>query len=257
MIIYFSGTGNSARVAHRLASLLADNRILELAGETLINPLSTLIDVAGNSERIVWVFPTYSWGVPPVVVRFIRKCRMSDAAGNARQYMVTTCGDDMANTDKQWRKLLAARGANPCGSYAVVMPNTYTLMSGFDVDSPELSAQKLADSEESIRQVAEAIATDAPDMLVRGSFAWLKSSIIYPWFIRHAMSAKPFHATAECTSCSLCARSCPMNNITMHDGRPRWDDNCALCLRCYHICPHHAIAYGKKTHDKGQWQCPK
>lgn len=56
--------------------------------------------------------------------------------------------------------------------------------------------------------------------MTRGSWAWLKTYIIYPWFAAFCMSPRPFHATAACTSCSLCARSCPLSNITMSPFPP-------------------------------------
>ena len=137
------------------------------------------------------------------------------------------------------------------------MPNTYTLMKGFDVDTPDLAARKLSEAVGRVRDIAAAIKNDGPSELVRGSFPWVKSAVIYPWFVRFAMSPKPFHAKGGCISCGLCARGCPMRNIRMVGETPVWGNNCALCLRCYHYCPRNAVAYGDKTVGKGQWQCPK
>ena len=36
--------------------------------------------------------------------------------------------------------------------------------------------------------------------------------------------------------------------------RPTWGPNCALCMRCYHLCPNHAINYGRETENKGQYR---
>lgn len=44
-----------------------------------------------------------------------------------------------------------------------------------------------------------------------------------------------------------------MNNIKVTD-RPVWGDNCTQCLACYHICPVHAVEYGKVTAKKGQYK---
>ena len=76
MIICFSGTGNSAAVASRLSVLLDDESLVLLRGEVLIGekPALTL-----KGERIIWVFPTYSWGVPPVVADFIRRVEIAGA----------------------------------------------------------------------------------------------------------------------------------------------------------------------------------
>ena len=217
--------------------------IVELTGELLLRPAATVLEVPAG-EPVVWVFPIYSWGVPPVVAHFIRKCKIK-GAHEARHYLVCTCGDDIGVADNQWRQLTGRRGWSPRGSFSVQMPNTYVLMKGFDVDSPEVAAGKLQSMPERVDHVAKAIERDfTGNDVVRGSMAWLKSAVVYPFFRRFCMSPRPFHSTAACTACGLCSRSCPMENIGMEDGHPCWGNRCALCLRCYHICPTHAVAYG-------------
>lgn len=256
MILYFSGTGNTRHAALRLASLLGETDVREFTPEMLLHPGDATLNMADGDRRLIWAFPTYSWGLPPVVAGFIRHFKPGHNVPEATHIMLTTCGDDMGLADKQWRSLMQKRGFAAAGAYAVVMPNTYTLMKGFDVDSPELSASKLAASENALADIAGSISTGGRDILIRKAFSWVKSKIIYPWFIRHAMSPKPFHANEACISCSKCAATCPVANILMAEGRPQWGDECAMCLRCYHTCPRRAIAYGKTTDGKGQWLCP-
>lgn len=251
MIIYFSGTGNTRYCALMLADILGES-MHELTAAELTDPASANIDT--DNELVIWAFPTYSWGMPPVVADFIAKARMCDNMRRALHYMLTTCGDDMGYTDRQWRKLISKRGLTAAGAYAVIMPNTYTLMKGFDVDAPELAHNKVTAAADRIAIIAKAIREGSSDMPIRGSFPWFKSAIIYPWFKRFAMSPEPFLTNAACTACGLCSRICPMNNITPNaDGTPVWGKNCALCLRCYHSCPRRAICYGKATDGKGQW----
>lgn len=252
MIIYFSGTGNTRLCAMQLAEHLEES-LHELSPDELRSPASGPVPCGPDDRRIIWAFPTYSWGMPPVVERYILQAQ-AGAAADATHYMLTTCGDDIGLTDRQWRRAVESRGWRAAEAFSVNMPNTYVLMKGFDVDDPAVAAAKVAAAPERIAAIAEAIAsgTPLPDPLTRGSFPALKSRVIYPWFRRFAMSPKPFHATEGCVGCTLCARQCPMANITMRDGRPSWGSQCALCLRCYHICPRHAIAYGTKTTAKGQ-----
>lgn len=247
MILCFSGTGNSRYVADMLAERLNDR-------------LTHYPDVPADvkcGERVVWVFPVYSWGVPPVVKQWARD--IADVlATTGNHYAVMTCGDEAGNADRRWRRLMSELKLTAADVYTVIMPNTYVTMKGFDVDTPEIAQAKLDAAPETVEQVAHQIdgkqhTGKVWQHYVRGPWAGIKTSIIYPWFVRYAMSPRPFHSTDTCVGCGLCARSCPTLNITMADRRPHWGDKCALCLRCYHICPHHAVAYGKATRDKGRY----
>jgi NAD-dependent dihydropyrimidine dehydrogenase PreA subunit len=288
MIIYFSGTGNSKLVAERLHQHFYPNdkrqsHLYELFGDRLLHPNKQLINLEAMLEAetaaqkeaefafaegaiaktavgkamVVWVFPIYSWGVPPIVLRFIDKVKLK-GGDEARHYMVCTCGDDIGRADDQWRQHLSQRGWTPRGAFSVIMPNTYVCMKGFDVDSKELEAEKLAAMPARVDEIAAAIERGYADSdVTRGSWAWLKTNVVYGWFRAFQMSPMPFQADAQkCSSCGLCARSCPLMNIQLKDGRPQWGPSCTMCLRCYHRCPTKAIAYGKQTAEKGQYRSP-
>ena len=246
MIILFSGTGNSLHIANILSETLGD-RIVKLPVK------DNVVDCLDN-DRVIWVFPVYSWGVPPVVARWIAELSIA-GADKAVHHAVMTCGDDVGMADRMWRKAIEKRGWKAAGAYSVIMPNTYVLMKGFDVDSPEVASEKIEAASPRTKAIAESILKNGSARIaevVRGAFPWVKTKIIYPWFVRFDMSPKPFHSTDACVGCGLCAQACPLSNILMVESRPQWGDNCALCLGCYHTCPHHAVAYGKATLRKGR-----
>ena len=258
MILCFSGTGNSLQAAR----LLGEHLSLEVVSLPL-DPSHE--EAVAAADTIVWVCPVYSWGVPPVVLDAISRLPI---APGSRHHLVATCGDDSGLTDRMFRRAIAARSASSGVVATVIMPNNYVTFPGFNIDSPELAASKLAAVPARIAEVASLITAGSADTSVtRGSFPRFKTSVIYPWFVDHAMSPRPFRTTDTCTSCGLCASTCPTRNIamTLPPGadaaaaarpRPSWGDNCAFCLRCYHICPHHAIAHGRTTRSKGQYLNP-
>lgn len=254
MIICFSGTGNTALAARALASHFSNERVLMLSAEQLLNPSATILET--DDSRIVWAFPTYAWGIPPVVERFI-DCVNLKCSASVKHYMLTTCGDDMGYTDRQWRKKMTKRGFSPKGAYAVRMPNTYVFLPGFDVDSKDLATQKLKDAPARIAAIAQSIKEGGSDLLIPGALPWLKSAIIRPFFNKFLMIPKKFGFNQGCTTCGACSRVCPMQNITITPEGPSWLNNCAFCLRCYHSCPRHAITYGKSTNGKGTYLAPK
>lgn len=251
MIIYFSGTGNTAMAALMLANELGDDCMMQMDSKMLLHPEYCALQ--GVRGRIIWAFPTYSWGIPPVVAKFMQEVSADESVENALHYMLTTCGDDIGYADRQWRSLMKKRGWNAVGAFAVQMPNTYVCMKGFDVDSPSLEKKKLSDAPYAVARIAESIINDGHDILIRKSFSWVKTYVIYPWFRKYAMSPKPFKFTESCISCGKCAASCPMSNIRMVNSHPSWSDRCAMCLRCYHICPAHAVDYDNQTASKGQY----
>jgi len=270
MILWFSGTGNSRFAAERLAAHLQE-QMMELTPQLLSKPVKP-----GNTSRIIWVFPVYSWGVPPYIRTVIKNILIDGITTEITHHLVVTCGDDTGLTAGMWRKDIKKRGWK-CGSaFSIQMPNNYVCMKGFDVDPSKLEKEKLQDAPVRIAEVATAILDSeksgiyVSDM-VKGSFALFKSKVIYPWFVRYAMSPKPFHYTDACISCGKCAAICPLDNIIMTTGStasgnnnilprprryPQWGDNCAGCLACYHVCPKHAVEYGNKTIGKGQYLNP-
>lgn len=263
MIVWFSGTGNSKCMAQRLSEHLGDDCVI---------PLPTLSDRIGNLEDdkagdcVLWVIPVYSWGIPPYVRRIIREIE-SSLFCRLTHHLVLICGDDCGMAPEMWRKELKKRSWPTGNSYTVIQPNNYVAMKGFDVDSTEVAEKKLKDSQERVRMIAEDISkfrssASRHDDVVRGSFPRLKTGLIYPWFVRNAMSPKLFYSTDTCISCGKCANICPLDNIEMKihgeeaKSRPHWGRNCAGCLACYHVCPVHAVEYGNKTAHKGQYLNP-
>lgn len=255
MIICFSGTGNSAAVASALSRHLGGEEVVMLQG-TLLCEVAPSLHLSG--ERIVWVFPTYSWGVPPVVAGFIERA-VIEGAERVPHFMVTTCGDDVGRIAPMWHRMISRRRWQPLGAWSVQMPNTYVCMKGFDIDSEDVAQNKLDAMPERVRHIAGRIMTRSSETdVVTGGWSRVKTGVIYPWFRRYAMSPKPFRVSDACIGCGRCARECPTCNIALDPltHRPTWGEHCALCLRCYHYCPVRAIDYGKSTAGKGQYRCP-
>lgn len=251
MIYWFSGTGNSRWAAEQLAQRLGD-RLASIADCIASGDYRHSL---APGESIGWVFPTYSWGPPPVVLDFIAQWHIDGYEKNSTYcYMATTCGDDVGLAVDIFAKALGY--IDLVAAFSIQMPNNYILLPGFDTDPAQVELDKKARAVARIEQVATAIAGHTRTVdVVTGRYKWLKSRIIRPFFVRHMMSDKHFTADADlCNGCGTCAAVCPMRNITISDDhRPQWHGNCAVCLGCIHRCPRRAIQYGSITRHKGRY----
>lgn len=241
MIYYFSGTGNSLHVANELARRL-DDKV-----RAMVRPVSTV------DEEIGLVFPVYAWGIPNVVQTFVRNQLAMLAPNKCYLYTVMTCGDDVGYADRTLELCLKGRLD---AAFSVQMPNTYVCLPGFDVDAPHVSAEKMS----RLPQTLDAIAADVRERacvrrLVRGGMPWVKTYILRPLFNHILLTDRYLHSDASrCSSCGRCVKVCPVGNIDITSGKPRWKTRCTGCLGCYHACPQHAIHFGCMTQNKGQKQ---
>ncbi|MCH5235001.1 MAG: EFR1 family ferrodoxin [Muribaculaceae bacterium] len=253
MVFYFSGTGNSTFVATTLSNFLGQN--LKFIPEVETDKLET------PEDRIVFVFPIYSWGVPPLISKFIQDLgedfwnRVKDSG--ILVDCVMTCGDEVALAPEMIGKELKKFGISLNSIWSVIMPNNYVLLPGFNVDPKELEKKKLESCEGRILEIAQALTRGERRVdVVRGSIPWLKTKLVFPLFKKWGIFPKQWHYSEACISCGKCAAICPMLNVSMKEGHPKWGINCCSCLGCYHICPVHAVEYGNETKKKGQYIFP-
>lgn len=250
MVVYFSGTGNTEHVARTL-------------GDIICEPVVSVTDVKSENlelrgEKLVLAFPIYCWGVPPIVLDYIASLPERFIAEVKERgvpvVMVCTCGDDTGMAPEMLAGALAARGLELRGAWSVTMPNTYVILPGFDVDSSKVTLGKLEEAAPRIAAIAAMIERGEWEMDVhRGSFPWFKTKVIYPMKRTWAVNPRKFRTTQECVRCGRCVTVCPTGNVKMKSGQPAWGPDCAGCLACYHHCPTHAIEYGNRTNNKGQY----
>lgn len=246
MIFWFSGTGNSKHVAHKLSAIL--NEPIEFI------PKHSKKYKLKNEEKLLFVFPVYSWGIPPIVLDFIDILELENFNNNYIS-MICTCGDEVAKSPEMFIKAFSKKGIRVNSIFSVIMPNNYVLLPGFSVDPKDVEQSKLENAPQRIEFIASQIEKkiDIIDV-TRGSIQLLKSKLIYPLFKKWGVFPSKWKVSNDCIGCGLCEQACPINNIKLDDNnKPKWGKNCVSCVACYHICPKNAIQYGSITKNKGQY----
>ena len=238
MILFFSGTGNSNYVAKRIADAL---------GDALVN-LNDRIKSGDTSsvetgERVIIVTPTYAWRIPRVVRDWLRK---TELRGAKQVWFVMTCGSEIGNANKYNRDLCAEKAISCMGTAQIVMPENYIAM--FSAPHADKARQIVAQAEPSIDRAIAAIQRNQSFAPTRNNlYDRFMSGPVNPIFYKFFVKADAFAASSACIGCGQCAKRCPMNNVTLKDGKPVWGRNCTHCMACICYCPVSAIEYGKKS----------
>ena len=248
MIFYFSGCGNSRHVAETLAAGLNDTLVFipEAAREDRYD-----YTLAGG-ESLGFVFPIYAWGPPKLVLDFVKKLTVK--VSEPYVYFACTCGDECGLVEDIFRKAVEQKGWKLDACISLQMPETYIGMPGFKLDSDENAQRKIAASDATLAKYIPRIQNkESFSKMTKGGAAWLKSRLVNPGFSKIAANDKKYLSTEACIHCGKCVEVCPLRNITLEDGRPKWNGHCTMCMACYHHCPVNAIQYGKATVGKGQY----
>ena len=59
-----------------------------------------------------------------------------------------------------------------------------------------------------------------------------------------------FQTNDTCIGCGQCVNNCPMNNISIKDGKPIWGKQCTHCIVGICYCPEEVVEYEKKSIGK-------
>ena len=251
MIFFFSGCGNSRHVAETLAAGLNDTLVFipEAAREGRYE-----YELA-EGERLGFVFPIYAWGPPKLVMDFVKKVAVKvpePVEGPSKRYVyfACTCGDECGLAEDIFRKALEQKGWNLNACFSVQMPETYIGMPGFKLDTDENAQRKIAAADKLLNDCILRLQNkESFSKMTKGGAAWFKSHLINPGFSKMATNDKKYRVTEACIHCGKCVEACPLKNVTLEDGLPKWNG----CMGCYHHCPVNAIQYGNATVGKGQY----
>ena len=238
MILCFSGTGNSKYVAQRIADALGDE-IVNLNDRIKSSDASPV----ETGERLIVVTPTYAWRIPRVVRDWLLK---TELRGAKQVWFVMTCGGEIGNADRYNRELCAEKAISCMGTAQIVMPENYIAM--FSAPQADKAREIVAQAEPSIDRAIAAIQRNQPFAPTRNNlYNRFMSGPVNPIFYKFFVKANAFTASSACIGCGQCVKRCPMNNVTLKDGKPVWGKNCTHCMACICYCPVSAIEYGKKS----------
>jgi len=249
MILWYSGCGNSRFVADELSAKLNDNNMVFIPQAARDKtPLQFQ-----EGEILGIIFPVYSWSVPKLVSEFLRQAKFIGRPSYI--FAACTCGDETGLTIKHLKKDLNKQGLTLDAFFSFQMPETYINLPGFKLDTPENAERKIDCTRTQLEETVNLIRQRAKGNFdkLKGGSSFLKSNILKPLFYGLLITDRKFRVSDQCIGCGICAKNCPLLNITMENDRPKWNGHCTNCMSCYHRCPKNAINFGKASIGKGQY----
>jgi len=229
-IYCFSGTGNTLLICQRMKKVFdskgSKTRLLRIENEDPKNIVP---------ENIIGLaFPVAIFSTYPVVVNFIKGMPKADGT---KVFMVDTMGGLSLGLVSHVKTMLRRKGYNTIGAKEFVMPDNFIPSLDKDLKNPGIMEKAFLK--------AEAYA----EKLWHGKTSW-HSVPVFPaftfWLSQLVFKIPRFRKKSvkmdkdKCVKCGLCAKLCPVKNITMREY-PVFLDKCQLCMRCIAFCSAHAL----------------
>ncbi|MFX1340100.1 MAG: EFR1 family ferrodoxin [Promethearchaeota archaeon] len=245
-IFYYSGTGNSLKIARDISAELENSELIPIAKlweQNIIIP---------QSEKIGLVFPLYFMGCPSIIFEFLTKLELNKV--NYIFAVATSHHGSSGATLYQINKILKKKSKSLNAGFSIRMPGNYIPM--YDIASKESHKRDFEQAKEKIEKLVDIISVNGNK--IDKKFLPFIGSFFNKIFNKNVnKSDNNFYADEKCNSCEICEKICPVNNIRIVDGKPEWQHRCQRCLACIHFCPQEAIQYGKKTVNRKRYHHPE
>lgn len=236
-IVFFSGTGSTAKVANVF------QKFLEAKGKNvIIHELNNRNTITSDKEdMLIILYPVHACNAPEAVYGYIENI---DKVEKIPAVVISVSGGGEITPNTACRlhciKRLEKKGFYVIYEKMIVMPSNWIIptIDGLAIRLLEVLPDKI---EKIINDLSNGvIRRTKPNFINR-----LLSNI--GEFEKHGARycGKRIKANENCTGCGWCEKHCPRTNITVINSKPNFSNKCSLCLKCIYECPQRALAPGK------------
>ena len=239
IIFYFSGTGNSLKVAKDIAETLGNCEFVSMGSPYKLN---------AEYKRIGFVYPVYFSSLLETAKRFIENIDINE---NKDAYFFAVCTGGMTTgglTDIA--HIIAGKGGKlSYGAFIKCFAN-YVCMYPMSEKVSEKTASQVMRTKQVSFEIKNKTINKIP-----------KSSSIAAFMTKSskknvATKDMNYNTNDSCVGCEICCKVCPVKNIKMENSKPCFLHHCEQCTACIQWCPHQAINYKDKTQNRQRYHHP-
>jgi len=236
-IFYFSGTGNSLWSAKRIEQIIKEKNPQENCELINMGVEDQKSEVVIEADAVVFVFPSYAYGLPLIVRRFAKKAEFKTPYVAS----LVTYGSSPRGTLGGLRRILQKKGIAKL--FFARIPAVENYIAIFGVPSQKTIDKRTAMQEKATKEAALAIIERQSN----------KVSLFCPFsaFVSSLFSLgvkifwKQYKVSKDCNGCATCEKTCPVSAIVMKNGKPSFTSKCEHCQGCLNLCPLRALGFGR------------
>ncbi len=244
-LFYFTGTGNSLYIAKKIKEKFENAEIVSIIKVTSEDIILDDNDVVG------FIFPVYAFGMPNIVRKFIKKI-LYPKNKNIYTFAIINPGEYGGNAMKILVSSLKKREILLDSGFVIDMPNNYIILE--DLYSEDRENKQLSECDKKIEEIAKIVSKKEKRIeKSHNPFGFIFTAIYYIVIGALKFMDRWFWVDDNCNSCAICVKICPVKNIVLENGKPKWLKKCEQCVACINLCPKKAIQFGKITQKRGRY----
>lgn len=238
IIYFFSGTGNTKIVAEEIMNELNSIDILTDIYD-IRSPFINIPD-PNSCDFVGFGYPIHAFNTPQFFLQFINRL---PEVKNLPTFIFKTSGEPFRfNNASSWSLIrkLRKKGYLPLLDEHLLMP--YNIMFRYpkeivkhmylhNIKLTKVIAKKIIKQESFLPKYYPWTIL----FMYLARLQWLGAKINGP--LIHVNKKK-------CTSCGICIKKCPSNNIQFVNEFPKFDHLCTMCMCCVSVCPMDAVRPG-------------
>lgn len=262
-IIYvYSGTGNTKLVAEMYKEFLSEyeTTIFMVRMNLLDNPPREDSDTEitlhkGNKKHayfnvpdpneydlIGFAYPVHGFNTPSAMYNFIKL--LPPVAKGKKTFIFKTSGEGLTLNNYSSQKfipLLKRKGYDVVCERHHVMPYNMIFR-----HSPEMVKDEYKYARAYVKLTCSQL--EQADFREKVRYFplryWFVPIVRILWIYARVQGPAMHGDKKKCIKCGKCAKLCPLENIKIVDGFPKFGTNCVLCVACSFNCPTKAISIG-------------